>query len=80
VADVPVRAELLGFQGQVAIARGSMAGAIAQVLAALSAIAIGEMAGPVAAGVGGVASLVVMKVALNRARAHAIADGGPTNQ
>jgi O-antigen/teichoic acid export membrane protein len=68
VADVPVRAELLGYRRQTGIARGSLVGAGAQVVTSALAISIGAMAGPVAAGVGGVASLIVMGWLLRRAR------------
>jgi len=72
VADVPIRAELLGYRGQLSIARGSLIGAGAQALASLLAIWIGAMAGPVAAGVGGLASLLVMAWYLRKARVEAV--------
>jgi O-antigen/teichoic acid export membrane protein len=73
VADVPLRAELLGYRGQIAIARGSLLGAGAQVLASALAIGIGAMAGPIAAGVGGVTSLAAMGWSLRRARRPEVA-------
>ncbi|MGI8514497.1 MAG: hypothetical protein ACR2NT_05030, partial [Acidimicrobiia bacterium] len=72
VADVPIRAELLGYRGQLSIARGSLIGAGAQALASLLAIWIGAMAGPVSAGVGGLASLLVMAWYLRKARVEAV--------